>query len=67
MGDAEGYLGGVEERAAFLFWNGANEDAIGDAGNKVPRALVPGEQGHGVAIGLCRVPGGIEFSPIASR
>ena len=48
----EGDLGGVDEPSAYFGGNGANEDAMGRAGDEIADALVAGEQGHGVAVGF---------------
>lgn len=48
---AQGYLGGVEEFGGLLVGDGADEESVGDAGDKVAGAVKAGERGHGVAIG----------------
>lgn len=53
---AEGDLGGVEELSALIAGDGADEDAVGGAGDEVADALKAGEDGHGVAVGVARLP-----------
>jgi len=60
-------LGRVQERAALLGRNGADEDAAGRAGNEVADAVVAGELGHGVAVSLGRFLGCVELVESAWR
>jgi len=45
MEGGEGDLGGVKDAAALLWWNGADEDAVGRAGDKVADTFEAGKQG----------------------
>lgn len=56
--DGEGGLGGVEEAGGFDGLDGADEDAVGGAGDEVADVLEAGERGHGVAIVGGGVAGG---------
>lgn len=51
MHGVEGDLGSVKELAAPFWRDGANEDAVGGAGDEVADAFVAGEHGHDVAVG----------------
>lgn len=47
-----GDLGGVKELAGIVEPEGVDEHSMGDTGDKVADAIVAGEHGHGVAVGL---------------
>src|SRR5271157_742051 len=57
MEGAERDLRRVEEPAAFLGGNGADEYAVGRAGDEVADVFVTGKRGHGDAVGRARVLG----------
>ena len=48
----------MKKLAALLLWDGADQDAVGGAGEEIADSLLAGEHGHGVAVGLARVSGG---------
>ncbi len=57
MEGAERDLGRVKELAAFLGGNGADENAVGGAGDEVADVFVTGKRGHGDAVSRARVLG----------
>ena len=57
MEGAERDLRRVEELTAFLVGNGADEYAVGRAGDEVADVFVSGKKGHGAAVSLSRVNG----------
>lgn len=51
MEDIEGNLGSVKELAASFGGDGADEDAVGGAGDEVADAFVAGKHRHGATVG----------------
>ena len=60
MEGAERDLRRVEELAAFLVGNGADEYAVGRASDEVADVFVSGKKGHGVAVSRARVLGRVD-------
>ena len=58
----EGDLGGVEELSAALRGDGADQDAVGGAGDDIANAIVSFENRHGIAIGGSSFAGSDELA-----
>lgn len=56
--EAEGDLGGVEDLAAAVGLDGADENAVGGAGDEVADAVGAGEERHGAGVGFSGLLGG---------
>ena len=55
-------LGGVEETRGVLGFDGADESALGDAGDEVADIVIPDERGHGVVPGFSGIGGALELA-----